>query len=31
MTAPIPDVTAAVLADQRNLAFSGTAVTYGRG
>ena len=31
ITAPIPDVTAAVLAEQRNMAFSGTAVTYGRG
>ncbi|MGZ8438149.1 MAG: HAD-IC family P-type ATPase, partial [Candidatus Limnocylindrales bacterium] len=30
-TAALPDVTAALLADQRNLAFSGTAVTYGRG
>ena len=31
ITAPVPEVTAAVLADQRNMAFSGTAVTYGRG
>ena len=30
-TDPLPDVTAALLADQRNVAFSGTAVTYGRG
>ncbi len=29
-TAPLPEVTAALLADQRNIAFSGTAVTYGR-
>ena len=31
ITTPISDVTSAVLADQRNMAFSGTAVTYGRG
>ncbi len=31
MTAPLPGVTAALLADQLNMAFSGTAVTYGRG
>jgi len=30
-TAPLPSVTAALLADQRNMAFSGTAVTFGRG
>ena len=30
VTAPLPSVTAALLADQRNMAFSGTAVTYGR-
>ena len=30
-TAPLPHVTAALLADQRNMGFSGTAVTYGRG
>ncbi len=30
-TAPLPSVTAALLADQRNMGFSGTAVTYGRG
>jgi Ca2+-transporting ATPase len=29
--AALPGVTAAVIADQRNIAFSGTAVTYGRG
>ena len=31
ITAPICDVTAALVAEQRNMAFSGTAVTYGRG
>ena len=31
VSAPLPEVTAALLADQRNMAFSGTAVTYGRG
>ncbi len=30
-TVPLPDVTPALLADQRNMGFSGTAVTYGRG
>ena len=30
-SAPLPAVTAALLADQRNMGFSGTAVTYGRG
>ena len=30
-TVPLPHVTAALLADQRNMGFSGTAVTYGRG
>ena len=29
--AALPDVTAALLAEQENMAFSGTAVTYGRG
>ncbi len=28
---PLPDVTAALLGDQVNMAFSGTAVTFGRG
>ncbi len=31
ITAPLPNVTPTLLADQLNLAFSGTAVTYGRG
>jgi Ca2+-transporting ATPase len=30
-TEPLPDVPEGVLADQRNVAFNGTAVTYGRG
>jgi Ca2+-transporting ATPase len=30
-TAPLPDVPEGVLADQRNVAFNGTAVVYGRG
>ncbi len=30
-SSPLPEVSEAVLADQRNMAFSGTAVTYGRG
>ena len=30
LTEPLPDVGAATPADQRNMAFSGTAVTYGR-
>ena len=30
-TDPLPDVPEGVLADQRNIAFSGTAVVYGRG
>ncbi len=30
-TQPLPEVTAALLADQKNMGFSGTAVTYGRG
>ncbi len=30
VTEPLPDVGAATPADQRNMAFSGTAVTYGR-
>jgi Ca2+-transporting ATPase len=30
VTEPLPDVSAALIADQRNLAFSGTAVTHGR-
>ncbi len=31
VTAPLPDVTDALMADQRNMAFKGTAVTHGRG
>jgi len=30
VTGPLPDVGAALIADQRNMAFSGTAVTHGR-
>jgi Ca2+-transporting ATPase len=31
ITDPLPEVSEALLADQRNVAFSGTSVTYGRG